>query len=240
MKSVIYQFIFNFGTNYYAEISLGASNDLNIEQINFYLPKGFLKPSEESHSPMYVKYIERLDGSSTSYELEYGINDIGSIEWNEKFFIIYNEEELLTKYGSFTKSINDGYPLIVFDTVPGEAFTIIYGTRSTYELGYGFQKIGEPYSDSVRLIYNSDNDLGTIITNINGPTQELNATQLQDPSLFIGLDNSNVETVLELYNIPLLYAPEVNITFILDPIIINQIKSFSDGNDLHITFYYHD
>ncbi|GAH81711.1 unnamed protein product, partial [marine sediment metagenome] len=52
------------------------------------------------------------------------------------------------------------------------------------------------------------------------------------------LDNSSAETVLELYNIPLLYAPEVNFTFKLDPAVVDQIKYFGNYNNLTIDFYF--
>ncbi len=232
---VIYQFNLDFENKSYANLKLGSSNNINVGWVNIFLPDGFLKSSEETHSPMFVRYNEPYDGNSNSYKLKYGIENLGSSEWNEEYLVIYNEQELLTKYGSFTKSIDNGYPLITFNSIIGEQFNIVYGVRSQYELGYGFQKVNKPYSDSVRLIYNDMDNLNSIINEFDKP---INSTNLGDPSLLVGLDNSDTETILELYNIPLLYAPELNLTFILDSVIIDQIKSFSDFNTLEFKYFY--
>ncbi|GAH58095.1 unnamed protein product, partial [marine sediment metagenome] len=138
---------------------------------------------------------------------------------------------------SFTKSINgSGYHELTFDPAPSGLFNVIYGVRSQYQLGYGFQKPNKPYSDSVRLMY-KDASADSIMDE-SGIT--LQALDVNDPALYISLDDSAQETVLELYNIPLLYAPEINITMKLDPIVMEELEdmSNSDVNTLRIKFYY--
>jgi hypothetical protein len=149
---IIYQLSFN---NYnYGEITLGAFNNLNTGWINWYLPSGFLPPSEENREPLTIN-----------------------------------------------------------QSITG------------YELGYGFQKIKKPYNNSVRLIYNTQD------------YEQFNAAKINDPALYIGLDNSSAETILELYQIPLLYAPEVNMSFLLDPIIVDYINTSRNYNDLVIKVF---
>ncbi|GAH46150.1 unnamed protein product, partial [marine sediment metagenome] len=59
-------------------------------------------------------------------------------------------------------------------------------------------------------------------------------------SLYISLDDSPEEAILELYNVPLLYAPEVNFTFVLDPIVMDLVDTYTgfDINTLKIELYY--
>ncbi|KKL71812.1 hypothetical protein LCGC14_2091170, partial [marine sediment metagenome] len=166
-----------------------------------------------------------------TYILDYGIQNAGTTPWDESLFIIYNSSRTIA-----SKDIYSDKPRITFSqNIPsGQKVNVTYGVRSQYELGYGFQKVGKPYSDSVRLIYNNNNTEPII------SSSALEIYNVQDPSLYIGLDNSSSETLLELYNIPLLYAPELNFTFVLDPIVMDQINNFkgADINTLSIDLYY--
>ncbi|KKM97425.1 hypothetical protein LCGC14_1168150, partial [marine sediment metagenome] len=229
---IIYKFDFNFGLKNYAQITLGRGNGLNLSWIEFDLPSGFLPRSEDSYSPMFVRYNQTIIGDGTNtYILDYGIQSAGTAPWNESLFIIYNSSRPIA-----SKDIYNNKPRITFieDIDPDNQVRVVYGVRSQYELGYGFQKVGKSYSDSVRLIYNNDN-AEPIISG-----SPLGTYDAQDPALYIGLDNSSSETLLELYNIPLLFAPEVNFTFVLDPIVMDQISNFggTNINTLTIDLYY--
>ncbi|MEJ2251051.1 MAG: hypothetical protein P8Y97_15540, partial [Candidatus Lokiarchaeota archaeon] len=186
---------------------------------------------EDSYSPMFIKYCDKIEGNGVinSFTLNYSIQGISSFNEN---FIIYNEEELEQQYSSITTTISDGYPQITFTgQVPNENFTVIYGVKSPYNIGYGFQKEHKPYSNSIRLIRNNEASQPII----NKDDNSIESTMVEDPSLFIGLDNSQEVTTIEIQSIPLLYAPEINISFILDPIIINQIKRFNSFETLKIS-----
>jgi hypothetical protein len=163
--------------------------------------------------------------------LNYGINDNSIDLWNDRYFIIYNSSKSIN-----IKGATDGIPELTFSSViaNGEKVQIIYGIRSQYVLGYGFQKAGKSYSDSVRLIYNNNTDA------IKSSSTPISAATLNDPSLYIGLENSSQGTLLELYNMPLLFEPEINCTLILDPIIMDQIKNFKgvNNNSLKLDFYF--
>ncbi|KKL49630.1 hypothetical protein LCGC14_2313590, partial [marine sediment metagenome] len=229
---IIYKFDFDFGSNNYAQITLGRGNGLNLSWIEFDLPSGFLPRSEDSYSPMFVRYNHTINGTGTdTYILDYGIQNAGTVPWDESLFIIYNSSRPIA-----SKDIFNDKPRITFSQslASGQKVNVTYGVRSQYELGYGFQKVGKSYSDSVRLIY-SDENIAPIIG-----SSPLGIYNTQDPSLYIGLDNSSSETLLELYNIPLLFAPELNFTFVLDPVVMDQISNFqgTDVNTLTIDFYY--
>ncbi|KKN55254.1 hypothetical protein LCGC14_0584220, partial [marine sediment metagenome] len=154
----------------------------------------------------------------------------------DNYFAIYNEEDLNPIE---SKGLNGGYPQINFTEAPvdGVPFDIIYAIRSQYELGNGFQKNNRPISDSVRLIQNHDE--GSSVKPIMDSLGTIGTISLDDPSLYINLDNSLEQTILELYDIPLLYAPEVNLTFTFDPVIVNQIKNLpNEASSLVINFNY--
>ena len=236
--TVIYQFNFDYGdNNHYAEITLGSSlaSNFNISWIEFDLPSGFLPDSENSKSFMFVRYNDTIvgDGTTQAFTLDYGIDGAGTGNWDDSLFIIYNEDNL----PSHTKDISTDRPQITFTSAPqsGVKINVIYGIRSQYELGYGFQKVNKSYSNSVRLMYKN---LG--VSEIEDDSGVIDSYNVTDPSLFIGLDNSSAETLIELYNMPLLYEPEINTTFILDPITINWIKGFKGdiNNSLVIKFYF--
>ncbi|KKN58657.1 hypothetical protein LCGC14_0549880, partial [marine sediment metagenome] len=237
--SVIYNFTFDFNNDkHYGKIQLGPNlgGESNESWIAFDLKDGFLSRDINNESFMFVRYNQSFmgDGITTSFTLDYTIEDVSA--FNNSFFIVYNENELDT-IGN--KDLNNGYPRITFDNAPasGIAFDIIYGVRSQYELGYGFQKYKKPFSDSVRLIHNND-DISSIKPIMNS-LGTIGAISVDDPSLYINLDNSPLETILELYDIPLFYDPEVNLTFKFDPIIVNQIKNLPDeANSLTIDFSY--
>ncbi len=230
--TIIYEFDFNFNSHNYGHIKLGSENNLNMSWIAFDLEDGFLPDSENSYSPMFVRYNQTIIGDGTAtYFLDYGIEGAGSEDnkWDDDLFIVYSSTKKIAD-----KKIFDNYPRISFnETIPtGQKEYIIYGVRSQYDLGYGFQKIGKPYSDSVKLLYNKENTTDPIIG--------LQNYKIDDPSLYISLDNSPSETILEIFDIPLLYQPEVNMKFVLDPIVMDIISNFegSDHNTLNIDFYY--
>ena len=245
--TVIYNFTFNFNNNKdYGVIKLGPNegNNVNVSWVEFDskeswigpdLKESFLPASEDSISFMFGRYNQTItgDGVTKSFSLDYTINNVP--EFNNSYFVIYNEEELPSIK---SKALNgSGYPRINFTDPPnnGQKVNVIYGVRSQYELGYGFQKIDKPYSDSIRLIYNNDG-----VQPIKDSSGDKGTYDLEDSSLYIGLDNSPTETILELYDIPLLYGPELNCTFVLDPVIMDQINNtqVTDINTLSIKFYF--
>ncbi len=226
---VFYQFDFNFEKDstdkYYGKILMGPNyGSVNVSWISFNLS---LEESEGSYSPMYVRYTQDPTGGQGSYTLDYGIEGVSV--WSDNF-IIYNEQDL---FGLTNKDVVNGHPRLTYN--PDSSPPVIYGVKSQYELGYGFQKVDKPYSDSVRLIYNDADNNNRII---NQTSATIDTITLSDPTLYIGLNNSSDETILELYNIPLLYAPEVNFTFKLDPVVIDQINYFGNFNNLTIDFYF--
>ncbi|KKN72007.1 hypothetical protein LCGC14_0414890, partial [marine sediment metagenome] len=236
--TVIYNFTFNFDDNrHYGLIQLGPNfGGVNESWIDFELKDGFLSRASNNESFMFVRYNQSFmgDGFITNFTLNYTIENVPTFDDN--YFAIYNEEDLNPIE---SKGLNGGYPQITFTEAPadGVPFDIIYAIRSLYELGNGFQKNNKPFSDSVRLIQNHDEGSG--IDPIMDSTGTFQAVVLESPSLYINLDNSPARTVLELYEIPLLYAPEVNLSFIFDPIIINQIKNLpTEDNSLLINFDY--
>ncbi|MHA2031524.1 MAG: hypothetical protein ACW99Q_19270, partial [Candidatus Kariarchaeaceae archaeon] len=228
--TIVYKFEFDYGdNNHYAEIILGPSlqDNLNVSWIEFNLPNGFLPASEDSKSDMFARFNKTIIGTDSTgpYSLDYGIDNNNIDAWDDKYFIIYNSSQVINN-----KDATDGIPELTFSSVinNGEKVYVVYGVRSQYTLGYGFQKEDKSYSDSVRLIYNNNTD------QIKNSAVPISSTTLNDPSLYIGLDNSTRETLLELYNMPLLFGPEINCSFILDPLTINIIENFKgiDNNTL--------
>ncbi|KKN14777.1 hypothetical protein LCGC14_0992710, partial [marine sediment metagenome] len=227
--TVVYKLDFDLG-GMYGEVSLD-SNTLQ-SQIEFYFPQGFLVASEDSKSPMFVEYEDIFTSSTSPHQLSYTV-----INPSLSDFVIYNKEDLdaLDSDGEISLSINGGgYLDITFDLDPA-SFTVIYGVKSQYLLGYGFQKEDKTYSDSTRLMYNDPSRVANMVTSSGGNTQK---TDLKDPSLYIDLENSDTETVLEIYTIPLLYAPEANFTYILDDVALDKIKTSTEFNTLKIQTYY--
>ncbi|KKM96647.1 hypothetical protein LCGC14_1176010, partial [marine sediment metagenome] len=235
--SVIYKLKFRYetGTNYVI-FTLGYTNDYNETSIELQLPQTLLPESDNSYSPMFTRFTDRFTSTAdqTEFVLNYGLN--GITIWDD-YFIIYNEEEL-ELFGEFTTGFSQGRPTLFFNPPGIPEFTeveVIYGVKSQYELSYGFQKIDKFYSDSVRLIHNNDASQ-EIIDEIN---TDLSAHILGEPSLYISLDDSEEETILKLINLPLLYAPEINLNFTFDKVLLDIIESFgSDFNDLTIEFKY--
>ena len=230
--TVIYNFTFNFNNDkHYAQIDLGFTNHLNESWIAFDLKEGFLPPSEDSKSAMFVRYNQTCSNGFATYLLDFTTSNPDIDD-----FVLYNEAEL-KNIGLTTISI-DGVSdklKLTFASNPTEDFNVIYGVKSEYLLGYGFQKEDKSYSDSIRLMYNNQS-----ADEIKQGSITINSATLEDPSLYVALDNSPKETVIELYQLPLLYAPEINASFVLDPIITNQIQNYftTEVNNLKIQFYY--
>lgn len=158
-------------------------------------------------------------------------------QWNDSYFVIYNEQELNNTFGPFTKGVSQEHPTLSFSQAPlnNSKIIITYGIRSQYILGYGFQKVDKSFSDSVRLM-DTDNTSPKILDESNG---ELSALTFENSSLFISLDDSDEKTILKLFNVPLLYSPELNITFTFDHLILDLLDSFgNDFNNLAIEFKY--
>ncbi|MHA1280484.1 MAG: hypothetical protein ACTSQ8_25235, partial [Candidatus Helarchaeota archaeon] len=231
--TIVYRFEFDFIDNYYGEFVLGPKSSVKVGWIDFNLAKNLLPDAEQSYLPAYARFIDYYNSTSSEYTLNYGLAN-GDSNCSDNF-IIYNEEELDNEFGIVKKTVIDNHLRLKFSAAPPLGTKIIYGVRSQYQLGFGFQKIFGGYSDSIRLAYN-DESFEKCIVNKDG--EHLSALELSDPSLYIGLDDSSAETVLELYQIPLLYAPEINITFKLDPIIIDQIKNYQDFSVLIFKFYF--
>ncbi|KKN15091.1 hypothetical protein LCGC14_0989530, partial [marine sediment metagenome] len=234
--TVVYKLDFDINGNY-GKITLNPTTGTTQSIIDFYFPDGVLEQSENSKSPMFVEYKDVFTISGLTYSLSYSVTNPTLTD-----FIIYNYEELdgfdtTLDDQSVSLLLNGGYLDITFDQVPTgpDPFTVSYGVKSQYNLGYGFQKQDETYSDSVRLMYNDLTRDTNPILHVSGAKESI---VLEDPSLFINLDNSNSETVLELYALPLLYAPEVNFTFIIDEISLNQIEDATEFNTLKIDFYF--
>ncbi|GAH55429.1 unnamed protein product, partial [marine sediment metagenome] len=108
---VYYQFDFDFVEDstdkYYGKILMGPDyGSVNISWISFDLT---LVESEESYSPMYVRYIQDLTGGQGSYTLDYGIEGVST--WDDDF-IIYNEEELVGLTG---KDVVNGHPRLTYN-----------------------------------------------------------------------------------------------------------------------------
>ena len=228
---------FDFDSNKYGIITLGYTNNFNESSIELQLPEGFLPTSNNSYSPLFTQFTDRFTGtgSQNEFTVNYGLGGVSS--WSDEYFIIYNEQELIDNFGSFSKGAPSGRPKLTFATAPPDQskVNITYGIKSQYNLSYGFQKIDEPYSDSVRLIQNDDYS-PTIKDELNN---ELSTYSLSDPSLYISLDDSSEKTILKLLNVPLLYDPEINLTFAFDEVILDLIDSFdTDFNNLTIQFKY--
>ncbi len=246
--TVVYQFEFTFEDDKdYGIITLGyrGGEEVSRTTIEFSIPECFLPPSEESRSSAFIRYEDNFmgDGSTDSFALSHSLQGITPENINENI-IIYNSQELEETFAPFNKIIVDNYPNIQFYLNGGtqrfpeedEEFVVEYGIRSPYLLGYGFQKENRPYSDSVRMLYNDEENENKILSS--SSADPLDVHTVNNASLFIGLEDSDNETVLELYQVPLLYAPEVNFTFILDPMVMEQISGIDDYNTLEINIYY--
>ncbi|KKN57054.1 hypothetical protein LCGC14_0566120, partial [marine sediment metagenome] len=233
--TIIYKFTFNFNSKFYGKIELGPNFDeLNESWISFDLEDGLLSRAINNESFMFTRYNQTFigDGTTTDFTLDYTIQNVPT--FNDSYFIIYNEEDLGT---IIDRTIVGGFPQITFETAPtlDIPFDVVYGVRSQYEIGYGFQKKDKQFSDSVRLIQNHDE--GSEIYPISDGTDTFPTITLADPSLYINLDNAPTRTILELYEIPFLYAPEINLSIKFDPIIVNQIKNLpTEKNLLSIMF----
>ncbi|TXT65823.1 MAG: hypothetical protein BAJALOKI1v1_370007 [Promethearchaeota archaeon] len=221
--TIYYNLTFDFGPNYYANITLGYSNNLNESSIKLEFEKGFLPPSNKSLIPMYTQFIQECDatGSQTEFVLDYGLE--GITEWNDEHFILYNEQELNSTVGEFTTSIQNNYPRLTFNNAPTNDFSVIYGIRSQYALGYGFQKVNQSYSDSVRLLSNDYSNPHII----NDESEPLATTRVEEPALYIDLDGINESIQLLTEDVPLLHAPELNFSFVFDEILMDYMDTFS-------------
>jgi len=235
--SITYKLKFNFGANYFGEITLGFSNNCNESSIELQLPARFLPDSDESRSPMFTRFGDQFvgTGSQKTFALSYGLS--GVTQWDDKYFVIYNKQELISEFGAFAEGVSSGHPTINFTQAPLDQakINVSYGVKSQYALSYGFQKFNESYSDSVRLMYN-DSTSPKIIDSLNN---ELSAYSLDDSSLYVSLDDSSEDTTLKLFNVPLLFSPEINITMKFDQIMLDVIDEFdNDFNNLTIEFKY--
>ncbi|KKK92337.1 hypothetical protein LCGC14_2703940, partial [marine sediment metagenome] len=229
--TVVYQLDFNI-INTYGIVTLDPSIGTTQSIIDFSIPDTVLEPSEDSKSPMFVEYQDSFTPTSgqTVFPLSYTVTN-PNIDYSD--FIIYNKDvldPLDTVDALIELSLSAGYLNLIFDEEP-IPFTVNYGVKSQYNLGYGFQKQDQTYSDSVRLMYNDPTRDANPILNSIGAKESI---ILEDPSLYIDLDDSSAEIILELYSLPLLYAPEVNFTFILDEISLNQIETATEFNTLKI------
>ncbi|KKL81345.1 hypothetical protein LCGC14_1995690, partial [marine sediment metagenome] len=235
--TVVYKFDFDFNNQpgseeYYGKVILDPSLGTIQSSIELYFDDGILEDSEDSKSPMFVEYKDVFTASGQTYPLSYTVSSPTLSD-----FIIYNYDELnaLVAAQTLTWLIIGDYLELDFHGTPISDFTVEYGVKSQYNLGYGFQKQDQTYSDSVRLMYNDPTRNSNPILNSIGAKESI---ILEDPSLYINLDDSGSETVLELYSLPLLYAPEVNFTFILDEISLNQIETATEFNTLKIEFFF--
>ncbi|KKL88333.1 hypothetical protein LCGC14_1925760, partial [marine sediment metagenome] len=235
--TVVYKFDFDFNNQpgseeYYGKVILDPSLGTIQSSIEFYFADGILENSEDSKSPMFVEYKDVFTASGQTYSLSYSVTNPVLSD-----FIIYNYDELdaLVAAQTLTWSIIGGYLELDFHGIPSSDFTVEYGVKSQYSLGYGFQKQDQTYSDSVRLMYNDLTRDTNPILHASGAKESI---ILEEPSLYIDLANFNTETVLELYDLPLLYAPEVNLTFRIDEISLNQIEDATEFNILKIDFYF--
>ncbi|KKL57552.1 hypothetical protein LCGC14_2234270, partial [marine sediment metagenome] len=130
--TITYKLKFNFGANnYYGEINLGYSNDYNESSIELQFPAGFLPESSYSGRSMFTRFNDNFTSTigQTEFLLDYGLNGISS--WNDAYFIIYNEQELIDSYGSFTKGVTSGHPKVTFTIAPqtNSLVNITYGVK---------------------------------------------------------------------------------------------------------------
>ncbi|KKN17379.1 hypothetical protein LCGC14_0966440, partial [marine sediment metagenome] len=231
--SVTYKLKFDFTSKSFGKITLGYSNDYNESSIKIQIPQGFLPESNKSYSAMFTRFNQSEAGLISVYTLDYGRQNAVLSD-----FIIYNEAELETLNADFpiSKTIVNNHLEITFTQgAPNSPFDVKYGVKSQYDLSYGFQKLNKSYSDSVRLMYN-DSASPKILDESNN---ELNSYGLNDPSLYISLDKSNDSTSIKLFNVPLLFAPEIDLTFVLDDVILDLINTFGDNfNNISIEFKY--
>jgi hypothetical protein len=236
--TIYYEFSFAYGTNSYANMLLGTTNNLNESSIEISFEEGFLPPSNESKAPMFTQFEKECVGTGSQKEfiMDYGIE--GITEWDDDLFIIYNEQELENDedIGSFSKYVQEQNNLVklIFDSAPinGKHFIVKYGIRSQYELGYGFQKVNQSYSDSVRIMSTSLES--SQIVNNDDPLAPLS---IEEPALYVDLDGLNESTQLLIEGVPLLHAPEINFSLVFDEILMDYLSSFTgDPNTLQIDF----
>ncbi|TXT67761.1 MAG: hypothetical protein BAJALOKI1v1_10024 [Promethearchaeota archaeon] len=241
--TVYYLLEFDFSGHHYGIVEFGNTSMLNETSIQFELPFGFLPNISDSRAPLYTQFSEQFSPDGDTYRLHYGLygsNDPDSI-------IIYNLDQLEEQFKSeidvlFSDETNEEYYEIdvVFTTPPNEPFTLSYGLKSEYSLGAGFQKIGEPYSESTRLIYTEEeagqSKIFTDTTNILSPYS------FSESALYISLDKQdNKETTLTIFDVPLLYSPSINLTFIIDELGKTMIDQYTSlENILTIDFTYMD
>jgi hypothetical protein len=232
---VIYQFGFG-NLAQYGQILLGDSNDLEVGWVEISLTTDIMVPSEQSNSPLYIKFEQPaiIGDNELLFTSEAVRNSWPSSNTD---LIIFNEQELDINQPMSHNTL----PLINLNTAPAGT-TIQYGIRSQYELGYGFQEVSGTYSDSSRLIYEDSSYTSPIQTYSDTQADyiDYNSMLLRDPSLYINLASDD-EIVLEIYELPLLYAPEVNFTFVLDPIVSGFIDLYGDNfnfRDLRFDFYF--
>ncbi|MHA1280271.1 MAG: hypothetical protein ACTSQ8_24115, partial [Candidatus Helarchaeota archaeon] len=228
---VYYEFTFNFENKNYGLIQLGGNESKRRSKngaITLDIPK--LPLSEKMRQPLYLEY-EIIGNGSASYVIPYTFSDTAD-PWADGSIILNNETELSKQY-SIIKNVNDdGYPVITFEGgLPyNKHFSI--GLHSGYKLGYGFQTKGGLKSRSIRQIYNNENK--DIITS----SGIIEPYELNNPALYIGLDKQ-YDTTLQLYSIPLLYAPEVRMDFVFDEYLMSLLKDRgSEMKDLKIKFSY--
>ena len=228
--TVIYQFeIMDYG-----EFKLGFVDDEMISsgfiELNIILPSG-----EDNFFPMmidYTDYITTVDiGGENVAELSHGLN--GLSVWNEDYITIYNLESLIELYGPITKDIVNGMPQLTFNNPVSTQ--VHYGLATQYKLGYGFQKQSEYLSDCVRTLRTSSDNPYEIL-NTQGLVNVMNI--FEGDVMYIDLEDSDKETVLELYQLPLLFAPEVDFEFKIDPLVVDMLGSFYSSNDLIIDLYF--
>ncbi len=69
-------------------------------------------------SPMFTRFGNQFvgTGSQQTFDLSYGLS--GITQWDDKYFVIYNEQELISEFGQFTKGISSGRPTITFTQGP--------------------------------------------------------------------------------------------------------------------------
>ncbi|GAH10500.1 unnamed protein product, partial [marine sediment metagenome] len=141
--TIVYKFEFNFTEGYYGNISLNSDSNKGILKswIKFEFLNDVLNKEINDFQPLYISFEETLPAGLSQYNLSYGIQNLTLWEDN---VVIYNEHELQP----FNGSINtNGYPTLTFATTQTEDVTVIYGIRSQYNLGYGFQRLNGSYND---------------------------------------------------------------------------------------------
>ncbi|MEJ2248444.1 MAG: hypothetical protein P8Y97_02145, partial [Candidatus Lokiarchaeota archaeon] len=80
--TVIYKFTFD--APYYAVSQLGYQNNMNYSWVWINFSNGIIKGSEDSYSPMFIKYCDKIEGNGVinSFTLNYSIQGISSFNEN--------------------------------------------------------------------------------------------------------------------------------------------------------------